>query len=44
MKRKEKLEKARKLQEHYALYRLTTEYIDENKSVWENERKVREQE
>ena len=42
-KRKEKLEKAKKLKEHYALYRLTTEFIDENKSKWENERKQREQ-
>ena len=44
VKRKEKIEKARKLQEHYALYRLTMEFIDENKSKWENERKLREQE
>ena len=29
--RKQKLEKAKKLKEHYALYKLTTEFIDENK-------------
>ena len=43
-KRKEKLEQERKIEEHWAMYRWTTEYIEKNASYWEYKRKLREQE
>ena len=41
---RERLEKVIKLQQNHELFRLTTEYIEENTSTWEAEWKQREQE
>ena len=38
-KRKEKMEQERKLEEHWAVYRWTTEYKEKNMSYWECKRK-----
>ena len=43
-KRKEKIEQERKIEEHWAMYRWTTEYIEKNMKYWEYKRKIREQE
>ena len=42
--RKERIDKKEKLQEKWAMYRWTIEYITENTDRWEKERKVREKE
>ena len=41
-KRREKIEKAKKLSEKWALFRVVTEIIEENSTKWEKERKERE--
>ena len=43
-KRKEKIEQERKVEEHWAMYRWTTEYIEKNMKYWDYKRKIREQE
>ena len=43
-KKKEKDKQEQELKEKWALYRYITEYIDENNTVWEKERKIREKE
>ena len=43
-KRKEKIEQERKIEEHWAMFRWTTEYIEKNMKYWEYRRKTREQE
>ena len=42
--KKEKIEQERKVEEHWAMFRWTTEYIEKNIKYWEYKRKIREQE
>ena len=43
LKRKERIEKAERLSERWMIFRMTTEYIDENKEEWEKERTAQEE-
>ena len=44
LKEREKIEQERKVEEHWAMFRWTTEYIEKNMKYWEYRRKLREQE
>ena len=43
-KRKENLEEEKRIRQRWELFRLSTEFIDENTARWDRERKQREQE